>query len=585
MLTSTPKETGELFKQGSAKLKARDFRGAEAAFRGVLAATPNSAEAHNSLGVVLHELGRSVDATGHLRLAITLNANYALPYYNLGVVLESLGYDAEAVDCYSRAVTLAPRNASMRNNHANALWKLRRLDEALKHARRAVALEPGDAGAWVTLGNILQDLMQPKEAMQSFRRAIAARPDYAIAHNNYGNALIKLGRIGDAIEALERALALDPRISIAYYNLTECKKLKPDDPRLVAMTKLASETENVSSKDRMLLHFGLGKAFSDLGMHERAFEHLLKANALKRQDIRYDERIDIDYFQRIEQLFSADFILQKQGMGNGSPLPVFILGMPRSGSTLVEQILSRHPKVHGAGELSDFGEVVLEVGKATHTNSGYPEIAAEFAGEHLQAIAQKYIERVRKLSTKSERITNKMPSNFEYVGLIDLVYPNATIIHTTRDPVDTCVSCFSQYFQRGQNYTYDLAELGRFYRRYRGLMDHWQRVLPPGRILNVRYEDVVEDLEGAARRIVARCGLEWDDACLSFHQGDRVVLTASASQVRKPIYRSSVGRWVAYKDFLQPLLDELEREQSPAGPAKAGTLSELSPSLESRDSG
>jgi Flp pilus assembly protein TadD len=560
MLTSTPKETSELFRQGSAKLDARDYGGAEEIFRRVLSATPNSADAHNSLAVALHELGRSVDATGHLRLAITLEPNHGMAHYNLGVVLESLGYVSEALDSYLRAVALIPRYPTLRNNLADALWKLDRLDEALKHARRAVALKPDDPAAHLTLGNILVDLMRVDDGTRSFRRAIALRPGYAMAHNNLGLALIKLGRFDEAIKAIEHSLALDPRTAAAYGNLTECKKLEPDDPHLEAMEKLVRETENVPRKDRSIVHFALGKAYSDLRMHERAFEHLLKGNALKRQEVKYDEGAEAEYLRSIETLFSAEFIRQRQGMGNASRMPVFILGMPRSGSTLVEQILARHPRVYGAGEIRDFGEVVREEAEAAQIHGRYPEIATEFGPQHFQAIGKKYLERLRKLSSKSERITNKMPSNFEYVGPMHLAFPNATIIHTVRDPVDTCLSCFSQYFQRGQGFSYDLAELGRYYLMYRGLMDHWNRVLPPGRMFDVQYEDVVEDLEGAARRIVAHCGLEWDDACLSFHRADRVVLTASASQVRKPLYRSSVGRWAAYKDFLQPLLDELRSE-------------------------
>jgi len=558
MLTSTPKETSDLFKQGSAKLGARDYGGAEEIFRRVLSATPNSAEAHNSLAVALHELGRSVDATGHLRLAITLEPNHGMAHYNLGVTLEALGYVSEAVESYLRAVALIPRNLNARNNLADALWKIGRLDEALKHAKRAVALKPDDAAAFVTLGNVLVDLMRVEDATRSFRRAIALRPSFAMAHNNLGLALIKLGRFDEAIKAIEHSLALDPRTAVAYGNLTECKKLEPDDPHLEAMEKLVRDTENVPRKDRTIVHFALGKAYSDLRMHERAFEHLLKGNALKRQEVGYDEGAEAEYLRSIQTLFSADFIRQRQGMGNASRLPVFILGMPRSGSTLVEQILARHPRVHGAGEISDFTEVVREEAEAAQTHGRYPEIVAEFGPQHFQAIGKKYLERLGKLSNKSERITDKMPSNFEYVGLTHLAFPNATIIHTVRDPVDTCVSCFAQYFQRAQGFSYDLAELGRYYRMYRGLMDHWNRVLPRGRMLDVLYEDIVEDLEGAARCIVAHCGLEWDDACLLFHRGDRVVLTASASQVRKPIYRSSVGRWAPYKNFLQPLLDELQ---------------------------
>jgi hypothetical protein len=236
---------------------------------------------------------------------------------------------------------------------------------------------------------------------------------------------------------------------------------------------------------------------------------------------------------------------------------VFIAGMMRSGSTLVEQILSSHPQVFGGGELKHFGGAVKRI-RTTHGGSAaFPELVLGMTGEDCRDLGTRYLAEIERFAPSAAHVTDKMLENFMFAGLIHLALPNAPIIHTVRDPVDTCLSCFSKLFAEGQNYTYDLAELGRYYRHYQALMAHWRCVLPPGRILDVRYENVVADLEGQARRIIAHCGLNWDPRCLAFHQTDRPVLTASAAQVRQPIYSTAVGRWRVHREALRPLLAEL----------------------------
>jgi hypothetical protein len=244
---------------------------------------------------------------------------------------------------------------------------------------------------------------------------------------------------------------------------------------------------------------------------------------------------------------------ERAGQGDPSPVPVFILGMPRSGTTLVEQMLASHPQVHGAGELSDFTAAVAGL-------DGPDGVPADIGGAELRRIGARYVARVRPLAPGALRITDKMPANFRFAGLIHLALPNARIIHLRRDPVDTCLSCFSILFGGDQPHTYDLGELGRYYRAYQRLMEHWRAVLPLGVMLEVQYEALVGDFEPQARRIVAHCGLEWDDACLDFYKTQRPVHTASAVQVRRPVYQTSVGRWRPPEDLLRPLLDALDRD-------------------------
>jgi hypothetical protein len=286
---------------------------------------------------------------------------------------------------------------------------------------------------------------------------------------------------------------------------------------------------------------------------------LLAGNALKRSQIDYDEVAMLSEIDRTQQVFTSEFIRASAGAGAPSPKPVFIIGMPRSGTTLVEQILASHPDVRGAGELTLFERAMGEVRLAMPEAPAYPEMALQMSGKHFRELGERYLAGIAQLAPAASHVTDKMPTNFLFAGLIHLALPHATIIHTVRDPVDTCISCFSRLFTEVNFQTYDLAELGRYYRHYQALMAHWHSVLPAGRILEVNYEDTVTDLEGAARRILGHCGLPWDPRCLDFHLTERVVRTASATQVRQPIYRSSVGRWRAYEPLLGPLLAELSR--------------------------
>jgi hypothetical protein len=282
-----------------------------------------------------------------------------------------------------------------------------------------------------------------------------------------------------------------------------------------------------------------------------------KGNELKRRRIDYDEVRALGVLDRVRSVFDRRLLAARQGGGYPSSLPVFVVGMPRSGTTLVEQILASHPEVHGAGELPDLNRLVERLRNAAGAAFLYPEDAPALAAERLREFGETYVEGLRGRAPGATRVTDKMPGNFLLLGLIHLALPGASIIHVTRDPRDTCLSCYSKLFTAEQNFAYDLGELGRYYSKYSQLMAHWQDVLPEGRILSIRYEDVIADLEGEARRIISHCGLAWDERCLAFHKTERPVKTASATQVRRPIYRSAVGRWQLYEEHLGPLLAAL----------------------------
>ena len=435
---------------------------------------------------------------------------------------------------------------------------MNRIDEAISHYQKALAVRPDYAEAHHNLATALQMRDHPIEAIPHYRNALAVRPDLAEVHHDLGIALQTVGHIEEACRSFEKAIALAPNNARFYRSLVECKRIAADDPCVSAMEAMAEEMGTLSEEAQIELHFALGTAFAELGEPERSFPHLLKGNALKRRQIVYDEAAVLRNFERTRTMYAPEIMRDKQGLGDPSTIPLFVLGMPRSGSTLIEQILASHPKVFGAGELSDFEEAVASQRGADDVSMSFPKAASSLTRDDLHQLGARYVSGVKARAAAAARIVDKMPGNFRLAGLIHLALPNARIIHTIRDPIDTCLSCFSKLFSGDQPYTYDLGELGRYYRAYEALMDHWRRVLPKGVMLDVRYEAVVADIEREARRLIAHCGLEWDDACLSFYKTERVVRTASAAQARRPIYNSSVGRWHPYRDMISPLFDALE---------------------------
>jgi tetratricopeptide (TPR) repeat protein len=526
-------------------------------FRKALSINPGYPEALNNLGNALQSLDETEEAIVKYRQALALRPNYAEAHNNLASALAVRNFHEEAIENYHKALALTPNNPEAHINLANSLGALERPQEALAYYQKAIALDPANAEAYVRAGFMLFHLGRIQDAIAHCEKALTLKPDHVGALTNLGVALRALGRLDEAIGAFEKTIAVAPRRAAGpYYNLALSKRMSASDPHFAAMKQLAGEMGSLKVDEQIGLHFALGKAYADVGDHQQSFQHLLKGNALKRQEFAdIDEAKLLTRFARIKATFNAELLGDKRGAGDPSSVPVFIIGMPRSGTSLVEQILASHPKVFGAGELYEFGD--LADGIAGPDGAEFPEAVAGMSGDALDALGTRYVRAIHPLAPGAERITDKMPSNFFNAGLIHLALPNARIIHTRRDRRDTAMSCFSILFAMGHAYTYDLAELGRYLRAYEKLMDHWRDVLPQGTMIEVQYEELVGNLEAEAKRIVEFCGLAWDSGCLSFHKTQRPVRTASVIQVRQPIYGSSVGRWQPYEKELQPLLRAL----------------------------
>jgi tetratricopeptide (TPR) repeat protein len=567
-------------------------RYAEAArhYEKAVAIRPRFAEAHSNYGYLLQLLGRHRDAAEQCRKALAIRPDYVEARNNLGNALQALDRSEEAVAEYQRAVDLRPDYAEAHSNLAAALAAVGATEAALRHARLALSQQPRFAPALVNAGDCLQALGQSEHAVQHYAAALEIagnrpdvvirliqallglrRPEDAVAvgekalasgcneaqvHIALGKALVAMGRFDDARGQFERAIDTAPDQAVAYYNLAQVKSFDAGDPHFVKMRELADAGAHTPIAVRIPLNFALARAFADTRDYARSFACLREGNRMRRQQLKYDERATLGVFERVRQIFSSHLLQSKSGAGAPSRAPIFIVGMPRSGTTLVEQILASHPDVFAAGELPAMPRTVALVKR--HAGEAFPEGVAGLGAGDLQAMGAAYLqEAARDAPATAARITDKLPGNLLYAGLIALALPAAKIIHVVRDPRDLAVSCFSTLFATGQEYTYDLAELGRYIAASQRLAAHWRQVLPDDMMLEVGYEDLVADTAAAARRLVAHCGLEWRDRCLEFYRTKRAIITASAVQVRQPIYTSSVGRWRDYGPFLAPLLAEL----------------------------
>jgi tetratricopeptide (TPR) repeat protein len=521
---------------------------------------PNFYQALNSIGNIFQKQGKLDEAESRYIEALRIEPDYPDALINLGNVLQEQGKLDEAVIRYTEALRIKPDYPDTLYNLGSVFQKQGKLDEASERYTEALRIKPDYPAALNNLGNVLQEQGKLDEAVACYRTALDLEPDSPDAYLNLGHTLTVSGRFDEAVRVFETAIGLAPRRGLSYLLLAATGRIIPGSPYLRRMEELASDINSLPEADQMELHFALGAVYADLGDQERSFRHLLAGNRLKRRRIDYDEAETLALFDRIRAVFTAELLACGPKTGVPSPLPVFVVGMPRSGTTLVEQILASHPQVFGAGELLHLPHLVRSF-RQIESGVVFPEAVTVLPRERLERLGAAYLDGLRAKAPSAARIVDKLPDNFLRIGLIHLALPQARIIHVRRDPVDTCLSCFSILFAGRLHYTYDLAELGRFYRAYEGLMAHWRDVLPPGVMLEVRYEDVVADLEGQARRILDHCGLAWDERCLAFHQNQRLVRTASAAQVRRPLYASSVGRWRVFADLARPLLDALRGER------------------------
>jgi tetratricopeptide (TPR) repeat protein len=530
-------------------LQAGQIQESEKSCLSILNKYPNYPEALLLLGIIANRVGNIDLAITRFHQAIIIKPNLADAYYNLGNAHQTLGHIEEAIQCFNKTITLKPDFASAHNNLGIIFIGLERLEEAVTHFKRALTLKPDYALAHNNIGNALKDLGQVADAKFHFEQALSFKPDYADAHSNLGTLCQDMGHKEEAISHYEQALIIQPNFSGAHYNLT---KIKPEQEQVPKLEGLLSSPA-VSDEDAMNYHFALGNIFNFDKSYSKSFEHFIKGNTLKRKTINYDSHKHTDFIDSLIETYSENYFKEKTIIGSDSDLPVFILGMPRSGTTLVEQIVSSHPQVFGADELSTLGRIEGAIGQKYESSNPYPQCMSLFDDSSACELASEYLHELRGYSQEATRITDKAPYNFLRIGLIKLLFPKARIIHCQRNVLDTCTSIFLNNFTSGNEFSYDLREIGQFYLDYERLMKHWHTLFP-SEIFDIQYEALISNQEETSHQLIDYLGLEWDEHCLAFHNNNRAVRTASNLQVRQPIYTKSVERWRRYEEHLKPLI-------------------------------
>jgi tetratricopeptide (TPR) repeat protein len=458
-----------------------------------------------------------------------------------------------AIQYFERAIKEKPKDPNLHLALAKTHASASEFELAIRHFRRALTLKPNLVEALCGLGRAYVSFGKAELALPFYQKALRIDRDHKAVRLGYADALSSLGRMDEAVTYLRESVRRRRELPQAYSAFAATLKFSSEPAELQAIiTELADPAHSQAAASH--LHYAAGKILNDLGRYEDAIDHFQKAKAATRNN--FDVRAYRAWVDQMIDVMNPEMLRARSALGDPSELPVFIVGMPRSGTTLVEQICASHPDVHGAGELYKFARVANSFGLNRTTLEPFRNALADLSVETSRSLAADYLAYVRRLSHDALRIVDKMPHNFETIGLIALLLPNARIIHCRRDAIDNCVSCFTTSFNKHHGYNADMQTLGLYYREYDRLMRHWNAVLP-GRIHEVRYEDMIADPDTESRRLIDYLGLPWDDACLRFHQSDRTVVTPSRWQVRQPVYKTSVKRWKHYEHKIQPLIEAL----------------------------
>lgn len=479
------------------------------------------------------------------------------PEHSLALyILGTLGFDFDiklAIKYFERAAAGEPNNPYYQLSLGEAWLKAADYSPAIEHLRRACELEPDLVEAHFALGQAYNKFDKAEMALAAYERVLKINRDHPQVRLGMATVLSSLGRMDDAATCLGEAIGRRLNVPAAYHALVNTRKFSTEPPELTSILNELADPAVVGA-DSYQLHMAAGKLLSDLKRFDDAMDHYLKAKTFTERNFditSYRKKVD-----SLIEIFDAELLAAKTGFGSPSDIPVFVLGMPRSGTTLTEQICSSHPDVHGAGELSKLWQMAAVSGMNDEVDPGFGPLVKTMTIERSQTLAQDYLAFLSQYSDTDLRVVDKMPHNFEIVGLIAILFPNARIIHCRRDAIDNCLSCFTSDLNDKHRYTSDLHELGLYYREYDRLMTHWKALLP-GRIFENRYEELISDQEAQSRRLIDHLGLPWDDACLRFFEKEGSVRTISRWQVRQPIYTSSVKRWKNYGGKIQPLIDAL----------------------------
>ena len=545
----------KLLDNGLESQRAGDNYGAFNSYHQASDMRPSDANSAYLAGASAFQMGDYAKSVLYLARACKIRPEATDYLVLLGKALMKLDKPDRAEKCFRKALLQDPENVDYLCELGKCLHWQRKYHFAAGCFGEALRLDAGHGDALCGLGAALRELNWDDDALTCFEEAVGKEPDKAFNHIMLGNQYKIFGKLEEAKAQFFQAMEINPKAVGAYNGWATAEKNHVMDDRVRTMEELY-DNESLTDIEKAPLGFALFDAFHGLKEYDKAFRYLLEANALKRKSVRYNAENDWKTVERILSVFSEEFYDARPGIGVEDATPVFILGMPRSGTSLVEQVLSSHPAVHGAGELNH----INLVSTSHYGETKFPEGVLAMGDEGFSLRARNYLKLIRELAPEATHITDKMPHNFLFVGMIRAMFPKATVFHTKRDPMDTCLSIFRKNFGGFHPYSYDLTELGQHYRQYQAFMKHWHKVLP-GYVHDIQYEAVVADPENQIRRILDICGLDFHEDCLNFHKTERAVRTASNAQVRRPIYKSSVKAWKKYETQLEPLCAALNYKE------------------------
>ena len=513
--------------------------------------SPNVPLLYNIRGVcyqTIRELGNAIDDFSQ---ATILKSDYAEAYCNLGVTYQEKGDLVSAVNAYKNAIDNDNNYPTAHNNLGKIFLASGELDSSIEHLEFAITLKSDFADAHNNLGSAFLRINKLNDAIKSYKKAIALKPDFAVANNNLGIAYLRTGDPKLASKFFENAITITPGYATAHHNLSGVKVYKEKDKQVSLIESLLIEN-NLSQKERIYLNFALAKAYEDLGNHEELFKHLNEGNRIRKKEMSNSIADSEEHNELIKLFFNSNNI--KLTYRDSLPIrPIFIVGMPRSGTSLVEQIISSHHEVYGAGEVNNFHNIIMPIIEKHAVNENYNLKNDEFA-----LIRKQYSNSLERFYANEKVITDKWILNFKTIGFILSAFPESKIVHLKRDARATCWSIYKHYFSdEGNRWAYDYQDLARFYKSYVGLMDYWHNLFP-GKIYDISYEDLTSNQEKETRNLLKYCDLDWDENCLNFYTNTRAVKTASAVQVRNKMYQGSSDVWRQYSEHLKPLLDALK---------------------------
>jgi len=511
---------------------------------------PNEPLLFNLIGACYKGLGHLEGAAKMFQAAVAIKPSYAEAHFNLGAILKELGQNTSAVESYKKAIAITPNYPDAHNNLGTALHDLGQLEAAIESLKWAVAYKYDFAEAHNNLGNVLNEYGSVEAAIKCFEKAIAVKPDYAKAYFNLAIAHKDLGNKEAYLNSIEKTVSIKPEWGDAHLHLSRVKNYKKNDPQLAVMHSFLS-SNSLSVIDRIGFNFALAHAYEKLENYDEQFKFLNEANRLRKEETKYFIDKDQQLFSRIKDSFKfPPSAVKKSSCKSTSIRPIFILGMPRSGTSLVHQIIDSHHEVHGAGELNKLNKCVIPLLKE------FDNVDKKMLSESdLISIREQYLDVLSSLNVSQNIIIDKMPLNFRYVGFILTAFPEAKILHMNRNPMATCWSIYKYYFN-GNSYSYNQNDLAEYYQLYKDLMGFWSKLFP-NKIYDVCYEDLTTNQEVETRKLLKYCELEWDENCLNFHTNKTAVKTTSAIQVRQKIYQGSSEVWKKYEAYLQPLIEGL----------------------------